>query len=78
MLWSTLVTNPSKNLMAPVVSIEPNGLQMLLTYDDVTDRISKVGWLGFVQSFKGFSIEVARAFAKNFDGTKVKVGDVQL
>jgi hypothetical protein len=64
--------------MAPVVSIEPNGLQMLLTYDDMTDRISKVGSLGFVQSFNGFNIEVAREFAKNFDGTKVKVGDVQL
>jgi hypothetical protein len=64
--------------MAPVVRIEPNGLQMLLTYNDVIDRFSKVGWLGFVHSFKGFNIEVAREFSKNFDGTKVKVGDVQL
>jgi len=74
--WSALVVNPSKKLMAPVVIIEPNGLQMLLTYDDVTDKLSKVGCLGFIQSFKRFNIEVARAFANFFYGTKV--GDVRL
>jgi hypothetical protein len=76
--WSTLVINPSRELMAPVVRIESNGLQALLTYDDATDMLSKVGWLGFIQSFKGFNIEVARAFTKILDGTKAKVGDIQL
>jgi hypothetical protein len=64
--------------MAPVMRKYTNGLKMLITYNDVIDKLSKVGWLGFVPSFYGFSIEVAREFAKNFDGTKVKVGDVQL
>jgi hypothetical protein len=57
--------------MAPIVRIDSNRLQTLLTYDDVNNRLSKVGCLGFLQSFKGFNIEVARAFAKNFNGTKV-------
>jgi hypothetical protein len=43
----------------------------------VTDKLSQVGWLVFIQSFKGFNLEVAREFSKTFDGTRVKVGDVQ-
>jgi len=76
--WSVFVANPSHNIMALVVRIEPNALKTLLTHDDVTNRLSQVIWLGFVQSFKGFNIEVAREFAKNFDGTKVRVWDVYL
>jgi hypothetical protein len=48
--------------MAPVVRVEPNGLQAFLTYDDAIDMLSQAGWLGFIQLFRGFNIEVARAF----------------
>jgi hypothetical protein len=64
--------------MAPIVRIEPNGLQTLLSHDDVMGRLSQVGWLGFIQSFNGFNLEVARAFSRTFDGTKAKIGDVQI
>jgi hypothetical protein len=49
-----------------------------LSHDDVTGRLAKVGWLGFIQSFDGINLEVARDFAKTFDGTKAKIVDVQL
>jgi hypothetical protein len=63
--------------MAPVVRIEPNGSQTLLIYDGVAEKLSQVGWLDFVQSFRGFNLDVAKEFAKTFDGVRVKVGDVQ-
>ena len=72
-LWFT-----SFGSMAPIVKIEPNGPQTLLSHDDVMSKLSHVGWLEFIQSFNGFNLEVARAFAKNFDGNKAKIGDVQI
>jgi hypothetical protein len=72
-LWFTLIVNPFEKIMAPVVQIEPNGPQTLLIHDDVTDKLTQVGWLVFIQSFKGFNLEVAREFSKTFDGTRVKV-----
>ena len=64
--------------MAPVVRIELNGLQNVLSHDDMMGRLSQVGWLEFIQSFNGFNLEVARAFANTFDGAKAKIGDVQI
>ena len=64
--------------MVPFVRINLNGSQTLLTYDDVIDMLSQVGLLGFIQSFKVFNIEVSREFMQNFNGTKAKVGDIQL
>jgi hypothetical protein len=64
--------------MAPIVRIEPNGLQTLLSHDDAMGRLSQVDWLGFIQSFDGFNLEVAKEFSRTFDGTKAKIGDVQL
>jgi hypothetical protein len=67
-----------RKLMAPVVRVEPNGSQDLLSHDDVVDDLVLFGWVKFVQSFEGFNLEVAQAFAKTFDGAKAKVGDLQL
>ena len=77
MLWFYHIVNPFKKIMALVVRIEPNNPQTLLIHDDVTHKHSEVGGLVFVQSFKGFNLEVAREFSKTFDGTRVKVKDVQ-
>jgi hypothetical protein len=64
--------------MAPVVRIEPNGSQALLSHDDVMDDIVAYGWDGFIRWFEGFNLIVAQAFAQNFDGTRAKIGDLQL
>jgi hypothetical protein len=64
--------------MSPMVRIELNGLQPLLSHADMTGRIAQVGWLEFIQSFNGFNLEVARDFSKTFDATRAKIGDVQI
>jgi hypothetical protein len=65
-------------LMAPVVRVEMNGSQALLSHDDVVDDLVVFGWVKFVQSFEGFNLEVAQDFAKTFDGARDKIGDLQL
>jgi hypothetical protein len=64
--------------MAPVVRIEMNGSQALLSHDDVVDDLVAFGWVKFIQSFEGFNLEVAQDFSQTFDGTKAKIGDLQL
>jgi len=64
-------------VMAPIVKVEPNGSQTLLSHDGVIEKLSQVGWLDFVQSFRGLNLDVAKEFTKFFDGVRVKVGDVQ-
>jgi len=64
--------------MAPIVRIESNGPQTLLSHDNTTGKLSQFSWLGFIESFNGFNLEVAKAFAKTFDGTKAKIGIVQI
>jgi hypothetical protein len=64
--------------MAPVVRVELNGSQALLSHDDVVDDLTVFRWVKFIQSFEGFNLEVAQAFAKTFDGARAKIGDLQL
>jgi hypothetical protein len=64
--------------MAPVVRIEPNGIQTLLLYDDARGDLERSGWLVFIRKFQGFNLQVAQEFAFSFDGCRAKVGDVQL
>jgi hypothetical protein len=71
-----LITLPSS--MAPVVRIEPNGIQTLLSYDDAREDLERNGWHVFIRKFQGFNLQVAQEFALSFDGCRVKVGDVQL
>jgi hypothetical protein len=59
--------------MAPIVRIEPNGSQDLLSHDDAVDSLVQFGWVKFIQSFNGFNLEVARTFSKMFDGTRAKI-----
>ena len=36
------------------------------------------GWVRFIQLFEGFNLEVAQDFSQTFDGTKAKIGYLQL
>jgi hypothetical protein len=61
-----LITLPSS--MAPVVRIEPNGIQTLLSYDDAREDLERSGWLVFIRKFQGFNLQVAQEFTFSFDG----------
>jgi hypothetical protein len=62
--------------MAFVVRIESNGSWALVSHDDVVDDLVFFGWVMFIQSFKGFNLEITQSFAKTFDSTREKVGDL--
>jgi hypothetical protein len=64
--------------MAPVVRIEPNGSKSLLSHDDAIDHIVAQGWDFFIRRFEGFNLVVAQDFSQMFDGTRAKIGDLQL
>jgi len=65
-------------VMAPVVCIESNGCQDLLSHDDAIDDLKAHGWDLFLNKFKGYNIQVAKAFAQTFDGFRDNIGDIQL
>jgi hypothetical protein len=46
--------------MAPVVRIEPNGIQTLLLFDNAREDLESNGWLMFIQKFEGFNLAVAQ------------------
>jgi hypothetical protein len=64
--------------MAPVVRIELNGIQTLLSYDNARDDLERNGWRVFIEKFKGFNLRVAQEFALTFDGCRENIGDMQL
>jgi hypothetical protein len=64
--------------MAPIVRIEPNGIQTLLLFDNASGDLESNGWLVFIQKFEGFNLAVAQQFSLTFDGCRAKVGDIQL
>jgi hypothetical protein len=47
-------------LMAPVVRIDPNGSQALLSHDDVVDDLVAYGWDGFMTTFTTPSLPAGR------------------
>jgi hypothetical protein len=55
------VTKP----MAPVVRMESNGSQALLSHDDVVDDLVAYGWDGFIKLFEGFNLKVCSRFFPN-------------
>jgi hypothetical protein len=65
-------------VMAPMVCIELNGCQALLSHDDAINEMKAHGWDVFLKKFEGYNLQVAKAFAQTFDGFRAKVGDVQL
>jgi hypothetical protein len=65
-------------VMAPVVCIESNGCQALLSHDDAIDDLKDHGWDVFLKKFEGYNLQVAKYFAQTFDGFRAKIGDIQL
>jgi hypothetical protein len=51
--------------MDPVVCIEPNGIQMLLLFDNTREDLESNGWLVFIQKFEGFNLIVAQQFSSH-------------
>jgi len=49
--------------MAPMVLIEPNDDQDLLSHHDAIDDLKAYGWDIFLRKFKGYNIAFAQAFA---------------
>jgi hypothetical protein len=64
--------------MAPVVRIDPSGIQTLLSYDNTRNDLERNSWHLFIEKFKGFNLRVAQEFALTFDGFRAKIGDMQL
>jgi hypothetical protein len=62
--------------MAPVVRIEPNGCQALLSHDDTIDDLKDHVWDVFLKKFEGYNLQVAKSFAQTFDGFRAKIGDI--
>jgi hypothetical protein len=62
--------------MAPVVRIEPNGVQMLLSFDNAREDLERNGWHVLVEKFEGFNLIVSQEFVLTFDGCRAKIGDV--
>jgi hypothetical protein len=62
--------------MAPVVRIEPNGIQTLLSFDNAKDDLERNDWRLFIEKFDGFNLRVAEEFALTFDSCREKIGDV--
>jgi hypothetical protein len=46
--------------LAPVVFIEPNGIQTLLLFDNAHEDLESNGWLVFIQKFEGFNFVVTQ------------------
>jgi hypothetical protein len=63
-------------VMAPVVQIELNGCQALLSHDVSIDDLKAHGWDVSLKNFKGYNLQVAKSFAKTFDSFRAKIGDI--
>lgn len=57
------LVDSSLSAMAPVVRIEPNGVQTLLSFDNARDDLERNGWRVFVEKFEGFNLTVAQESA---------------
>lgn len=64
--------------MEPMVRIDPNGAQALLSHEDSMDDLVVYGQDGFIKRIEGFNLKLAQAFTQSFDGTRAKIGDLQL
>jgi hypothetical protein len=65
-------------VMAPIIRIELNGCQDLLSHDDAIEDLKSHGWDIFLKKFEGYNLQVAEAFTQTFDGFRAKIGDIQL
>jgi hypothetical protein len=76
------MTNPKrrrKNVRSgEIVRVEPQGLNFLNANPKIRASFEQVGCIKFCKKIHGYNRQVAREFAENFNGTKTKVGNLQL
>jgi hypothetical protein len=63
-------------VMAPIVRIEPNRCQALLSHDDAIDDLEAHVWDVFLEMFEGYNLSVSKSFAQTFDSFRAKIGDI--
>jgi hypothetical protein len=64
--------------MAPLVRIEMNGSQVLLSHDDAVKDLKGQVWDTFTKRFEGYNLCMDKEFTQTFDGYREKFGDIQL
>jgi hypothetical protein len=64
--------------MVPVVRLESNGCQDLLSHDDAVEDLKIHGSDVFLKKFEGYNLHVAKYFVQTFDGCRAKIGYTQL
>jgi hypothetical protein len=61
-----------------VVRTEPYDIHLFDNEPMTTEVFQRIGFLDFFQNIQRGHLELARKFALNFDGTKTKVGTIEL
>ena len=64
--------------MVPIIRLEPNGCQALISHDDAIEDLKIHIWDVFLKIFEGYNLQVAKAFTQTFDGCIEKIGDIWL
>jgi hypothetical protein len=59
-----------------VVRLEPEGTELLEEYPQMAQRFKDAGWFEFLATFQGYDEQVSMAFAQNFDGFEVEIGNL--
>jgi hypothetical protein len=59
-----------------VVRLEPEGAELLEEYPQMAQRFKDAGWFEFLATFQGYDEHVSMAFAQNFDGFEVEIGNL--
>ena len=57
---------------------EPHGLNLVNTDPTIKASFEQMTCIRFYEKLPGYNRQVAKEFAKNFNGTKTKVGNLQL
>jgi hypothetical protein len=59
-----------------VTRLEPEGIELLETYPDISQRFRRAGWFNFFSMLQGYHERISLMFAQNFDGFTTVVGKV--
>jgi hypothetical protein len=64
--------------METMIRANPNGPETIQAYDDISNMVQTVGWVTFIQAFKGHNVKVARDFSQSFNGRRAQVRYLEL
>ena len=59
-----------------VTRLEPEGIEFLETYSNISQRFRRAGWFNFCSMLQGYHEKISLMFAHNFDGFTIMVGKV--